>query len=147
MKPENTPFFRWVTLILLGLLALLTFTEKAWGQSPGAGAVFEGRPAMAGAQGGTGAMAGPPQGGLGVQGSEGQPGLRLPRPGTPVNPQALGPPREPGLPRAPAADETVRKNDPGIAKEQRSTTRKAKRAARRTLERARHGNAPIDSAL
>ncbi|HEX2544110.1 MAG TPA: hypothetical protein VHL79_04495 [Ramlibacter sp.] len=64
----------------LGLLAL-----EAWGQqatnnmSPNAQAVFQGRPAMAGAQAGLGAMAGPPQGGIGLQGSDGA-GRNLRRP-------------------------------------------------------------------
>ena len=64
----------------LGLLAL-----EAWGQqatnnmSPNAQAVFQGRPLMAGAQAGLGAMAGPPQGGIGLQGSDGA-GRNLRRP-------------------------------------------------------------------
>lgn len=59
----------WIAVALAASLALLAF-ETA-GQSAGAQAVFEGRPALAGAQAGLGAMAGPPQGGIGLQGSEG----------------------------------------------------------------------------
>jgi hypothetical protein len=56
--------------------------NEAHGQ--GAGAVFEGRPAMAGAQAGLGAQAGPSQGGVGVQGSEAaQRNLHVRRPGAP----------------------------------------------------------------
>ena len=59
----------WVAVALAASLALLAF--EVAGQSTGAQAVFEGRPAMAGAQAGLGAMAGPPQGGIGLQGTEG----------------------------------------------------------------------------
>jgi hypothetical protein len=68
----------WVAVALATGLALLTLTD-VHGQSTGAQAVFEGRPAMSGAQAGLGAMAGPPQGGIGLQGAEGT-GLNLRRP-------------------------------------------------------------------
>ena len=73
----------WLGVAAILLLALLAF--EAYGQppnhelSPNAGAVFQGRPAMAGAQAGLGALAGPPQGGMGLQGSDGA-GLNLRRP-------------------------------------------------------------------
>jgi hypothetical protein len=73
----------WLGVAAVVLLGLLAF--EAWGQppnhelSPNANAVFQGRPAMAGAQAGLGAMAGPPQGGIGLQGSDGA-GLNLRRP-------------------------------------------------------------------
>lgn len=35
--------------------------------------------------------------------------------------------------------------DKGLAKDQRSTRKKASRAVKRTISRARHGNAPVDS--
>ena len=47
--------------------------------SPNASAVFQGRPLMSGAQAGLGAQAGPAQGGIGLQGSDGA-GLNLRRP-------------------------------------------------------------------
>ena len=47
--------------------------------APNAQAIFQGRPLMAGAQAGLGAQAGPPQGGIGLQGSDGA-GLNLRRP-------------------------------------------------------------------
>ena len=70
----------WIAVALVAGLALLAF--EAAGQqstnnmSPNAQAVFQGRPAMSGAQAGLGAMAGPPQGGIGLQGSDGA-GLNL----------------------------------------------------------------------
>ncbi|RYY66848.1 MAG: hypothetical protein EOO24_53700 [Comamonadaceae bacterium] len=68
----------WIAVGLAASLALLAF--EAAGQSTGSRAVFEGRPAMAGAQAGLGAMAGPPQGGIGLQGAEGaQLNLRRPQ--------------------------------------------------------------------
>ncbi len=73
----------WLGVALIVLLALMTL--HAWGQpqnhdlTANARAVFQGRPAMAGAQAGLGAMAGPPQGGIGLQGSDGA-GLSLRRP-------------------------------------------------------------------
>jgi len=73
----------WIAVAVVLLLALLAF--EAYGQAPNqalssnAAAVFQGRPAMAGAQAGLGAMAGPPQGGIGLQGSDGA-GRNLRRP-------------------------------------------------------------------
>lgn len=72
--------FHWIGIALVLLLALIAF--EASGQpvnsqlSANASAVFQGRPAMAGAQAGLGAMAGPAQGGIGLQGSDGA-GLNL----------------------------------------------------------------------
>ena len=69
----------WIAVALVAALALIAF-EVAGQLSTGAAAMFEGRPAMAGAQAGLGAQAGPPQGGLGVQGSEAaQRNLKPPR--------------------------------------------------------------------
>ncbi|AMO23266.1 hypothetical protein UC35_10615 [Ramlibacter tataouinensis] len=51
-------------------LALLTLSNL-YGQRSDGSATYRGRPAMAGAQSGTGAQAGLPQGGLGQQGTEG----------------------------------------------------------------------------
>jgi hypothetical protein len=77
----------WVAVALVAALALLAF--EAAGQTTGSAAVFEGRPALSGAQGGLGAQAGPPQGGIGLQGSEGaQLNLRRPH----VIEQAMNPP-------------------------------------------------------
>ena len=81
MNPHHPSHWLGVAVVLL--LALMAF--EAYGQPPNhelstnANAVFQGRPAMAGAQAGLGAMAGPPQGGIGLQGSDGA-GRNLRRP-------------------------------------------------------------------
>lgn len=66
-------------------LALVTLQAAAQTSttnvSPNAGAVFQGRPSMSGAQAGQGAQAGPAQGGIGLQGSKGS-GVTLRRPAT-----------------------------------------------------------------
>lgn len=66
--------------LAFGLMAIEAAGQQATNNmSPNAQAVFQGRPAMAGAQAGLGAMAGPAQGGIGLQGSDGA-GLNLRRP-------------------------------------------------------------------
>ena len=83
MKPYPHHPTHWIGVALVLLLGLMAF--EAFGQaainnmSPNAQAVFQGRPLMAGAQAGLGAMAGPPQGGIGLQGSDGA-GINLRRP-------------------------------------------------------------------
>lgn len=68
----------WIAVAIVAALALIAL--EAGGQSSGAAATFEGRPAMAGAQAGLGALAGPPQGGIGVQGTQAaELNLRRPR--------------------------------------------------------------------
>ena len=67
----------WIGVAIVIALALLAF--EAAGQSTNAAASFEGRPALAGAQAGQGAQAGPPQGGIGLQCSDGA-GLSLRKP-------------------------------------------------------------------
>lgn len=63
-----------------GLMAIEAAGQQVTNNmNPNAQAVFQGRPALAGAQAGLGAMAGPPQGGIGLQGSDGA-GLNLRRP-------------------------------------------------------------------
>lgn len=106
MKPSPHHPTHWIAVALVAALALLAF-EVASQQvpnnlSPSASAVFQGRPAMAGAQAGLGALAGPPQGGIGLQGSEGA-GLNLRSPSVieqQVNP--LPPLACADLPRTPA---------------------------------------------
>lgn len=77
----------WIGVAAVAALALLAF--EATGQTTGASAMFEGRPALAGAQGGQGAQAGPAQGGIGLQGTEGAE-LRLRRPA--IIEQSMNPP-------------------------------------------------------
>ena len=113
MNPTVHHHSRWIGVAVIAALALLAF--EAWGQltlneihiSTNAGAVFQGRPAMAGAQAGLGAMAGPAQGGIGLQGSDGA-GLSLRAPQViaqqtnPLPPVACA-----DLPRASAAEQPL----------------------------------------
>lgn len=156
MKTQHNPH-HWVAVALVLAAALLTLSE-AHGQQSGAAAQFEGRPAMAGAQGGLGAQAGPPQGGLGVQGNEvAERSIQLRKPsGLDEMQQA----RRAGEDVVAAADakkaaadttkeiaaskEVAPARDKSLAKEQRST-KKASRAVKRSISRARHGNAPVDA--
>ncbi len=105
---------------------------------------------MAGAQAGQGAQAGPPQGGIGVQGSDlaGR-GLQLRKPsGLQDMPQGKldnGPDLAAANTDVSARNEVAPARDRGLAKDERSSLRKAKRAAKRTITRARHGVSEIDS--
>jgi hypothetical protein len=134
----------------------LCMVGHVYGQSTGSEAVFQGRPAMAGAQAGTGAMAGPPQGGVAPQSvDQAGGGLVLRAPGQ--NKGAEAPvPRDPGVGTPGSAGELKpkRDRDPGtdVIKRERdaagtgeSTTKKAKRGAKRSLERARRGVSGVDS--
>jgi hypothetical protein len=150
MKIHHSPS-HWVVVALVVIAALLTLRE-AHGQSTGAQAAFDGRPAMAGAQGGLGAQAGPPQGGIGVQGSEAaERGLHLRKPaGLEDRPQVTSElddlrnaHKDAAIPRKDVAVKPGR--DRSVAQDQRAIAPKVKRAARRTITRARHGVSPIDS--
>ncbi|WP_298933384.1 hypothetical protein [uncultured Ramlibacter sp.] len=151
MKTKHLPS-HWVTVALVTAAAMLTITE-AWGQASGAAAVFEGRPSMAGAQAGTGAMAGPPQGGIGLQGPEGsQLKLRPPPAIREANNMPQGTPaavvdtstevREIQLESTAERDA---KRDPGMARKQQSPSDKVQRSAKRTTEASKYGVSPIDS--
>ncbi|MDB5883471.1 MAG: hypothetical protein JWP43_3349 [Ramlibacter sp.] len=151
MKIHHAPH-HWLAVALI-LAALLFTLSEAYGQSTGSAAVFEGRPAMAGAQGGLGAQAGPPQGGLGVQGSDAA--QRTVGPRQQVTPQAFPQGTRDtaagvDIPTAKAEAAAVRPDvrparDRGVAKDQRSSARTVKRAAKRTVSRNRQGINPIDS--
>lgn len=150
MMSNWTPHFRWLVIAAVAAVALLSI-GPAWGQGGGAATAFEGRPSMAGAQAGQGAMAGPPQGGLGVQGDANQRNLldlRKPS-GLDAAPAAPGP-RDAGMAAADPVQpgdkvSPLPKRERGLAKDNRSTVKKAKRAGKRTIERARHGSSGIDS--
>jgi hypothetical protein len=137
--------YHWLVVAVVAVVALFTFGH-ARGQGANASAVFEGRPALAGAQGGLGAQAGMPQGGIGVQGNEAaQKQLKLRKPSgldaAPATP-SVGPP----MPAVSArSDVTLVPKKDEVARDVRSPTRKAKRAARRALERSRTGVGGIDS--
>ena len=147
MKFNRHNRMHWIAVAAVTAAALLTLSN-AWGQSTGSAAVFEGRPAMAGAQAGQGAMAGPPQGGISPQGSDGARGVEL-RPPSAVTAPAASPspaqagapavPRDPGVtPTRPVGEVTPqRERDPGSVDKQNRTASKAKRVAKRTARRAR----------
>lgn len=131
MNSYHSPH-HWIAAAAIVAIALLTLGE-ARGQRTDSTAVFEGRPAMAGANGGTGAMAGPPQGGIGVQGQD-QTAIALRH-------------------RMQAASDTISENhavrdhkdivprdrDTGMAKNRESVAQRAKNAIKRLVGRSKHG--------
>ncbi|MET0310542.1 MAG: hypothetical protein ABW051_00680, partial [Burkholderiaceae bacterium] len=138
--------------------AVLTFAFSAvHGQAPGGGAAAAaagaGRPAMAGAQGGLGVQAGVPQGGIGVQGNDAaERAVRLSMPlatGRAVEPGEVPSPANQARAEVAAAAEQERVNPTpkrdGNAVQKRSTTDKATRATKRSIERARTGVGKVDS--
>jgi hypothetical protein len=134
----------WILAALVAAAALLIATH-AYGQHNDASSMYEGRPAMAGAQAGTGAMAGPPQGGIGVQGDENAGvALRPPR-GLRDMPQGKIDPAADAV----AVNRAVKNNrdvvppDSSFAPQQRSAPRKAKRAAKNVRKQSHHGVAAI----
>ncbi|MBG9389023.1 hypothetical protein [Caenimonas aquaedulcis] len=147
MKVHHTPA-HWV-LVALTLAALLLVLRDAHGQG-GSAAVFEGRPAQAGANGGLGAQAGMPQGGIGVQGTDAaQRSLRL---GKPTGLDEMRQAKREGLDMVEAADKdtSIRKDiaparDRSVAKEERSSTKKVAKSAKKTWRQARHGTMQIDA--
>ena len=171
MKIHHTPY-HWISVALIVAALMFTLSE-AYGQSTGSSAMFEGRPAMAGAQAGLGAQAGPPQGGIGVQGTDGAQrsvaprrqatvqdfpqGAREPAAGIDVasakaeaqvadvqRQDARQPSRDKDL--KPSRDEDLKPaRDHSIAKDQRSAAKKVKKAAKRTFSRNRQGINPIDA--
>jgi hypothetical protein len=127
MKIQHGPH-HWLAVALVLAILLLTLSE-AHGQSTGAAATFEGRPAMAGAQAGQGAMAGPPQGGIAVEGNSDMT----------VRREDLE--RRDVLPRR----EIQPGRDQSLAKDERSAVKKGKRAAKRVIKRSRTGVGDIDT--
>lgn len=158
MRLPHTPW-HWITVAAVLGIALFTIGE-AHGQSTGSNATFEGRPTMPGPQSGLGAQSGPPQGGISPQTMDDpRGGLVLQRPSglDPAVPRPADPgvaPRDPGVGRpggelAPQRDRdssVVRKDrDSGGLTDQGRATGKAKRATKRTIERARRGVGGVDS--
>lgn len=153
MKLHHTSWY-WVVVAAVLAVALFTLGE-AHGQSVGANAMFEGRPAMAGAQAGQGPMAGPPQGGLAPQSTEDLRGALAMgrRPNQNAGPEI---PRDPGVDN-PAGGELKpqrdrdsgeviqRDRDRNGLSDQGSAAGKAKRAARRSAERSRRGVPAFDN--
>jgi hypothetical protein len=145
MRFNHRSPFPWLVGAVVAIVALFTFGH-ARGQTGNAAASFEGRPAMAGAQGGLGAQAGMPQGGIGVQGNQAaQRQLNLRKPsGLDSAPATAG-----AVPAtasvAARSDVTLVPKKDEVGKDVRSPARKVKKAARRTLERSRTGVGGIDA--
>ncbi|MBC7602612.1 MAG: hypothetical protein H7255_08135 [Ramlibacter sp.] len=145
----------WITAGLVLAVLLFTLTQ-AHGQAAkgtlGAGAMFGGRPEMAGAQGGLGAQAGPPTGGLGVEGTTGATrGLDLRKPsgldtmGKPMSESSAAvSTNAEGTLLSSKTDGIVKKSDTSIAREKASPVKKTRRAIKRTRA-ARHGIPTIDA--
>jgi len=122
MKSLHSPR-HWIAVALVLAVALLTF-PNVYGQRADGSATFQARPALAGAQAGHGAAAGPPQGGLGLQGTEGAErpiGQQQQQPGTvqPVGAEAPPPPNivdtDGPKPGPQKKDDSVRDQDKGVA--------------------------------
>jgi hypothetical protein len=156
-RMQPTAWF-WVVAAAVAAVALFT-VGHVYGQGAGSAAVFEGRPAMAGAQGGLGPMAGPPQGGLGPQspqdpgGGFGRPNAMGNKPDVPRDPGPI--PRDPGMDRAiPGGelrpqrdrDDVIKRDrdDHGLQQQGKGAD-KARRAGKRSIERARRGVSGVDS--
>lgn len=138
--------FHWLVVAVIAIIALFTFGH-ARGQGANASAAFEGRPSLAGAQGGLGAQAGMPQGGIGVQGNEAaQLQLNLRKPSGLDSMPATPPAASSIAPVTARSDVTLVPKKDDVARDVRSPTRKVKKAARRTLERSRTGVGGVDAA-
>jgi hypothetical protein len=143
MKILHTPH-HWIAVAIVLAVTLLTVSH-VYGQHNDASAAFEGRPSMAGAQAGTGAMAGPAQGGIGVQGSQNS-GLALrPPSGLRDMPQGTIDPAADAVAvnRAVKKDKDVMPKDSSFAPEQRSAARKVKKAARTVRNQSHYGVATV----
>jgi hypothetical protein len=149
MKILHSPH-HWVAVAVVLAVAMLT-ASLAHGQQQrnDATATFQGRPAMAGAQAGTGPMAGPPQGGIGVQGQDNS-GVAL-RPPSGLRDMAQGTVTAGAdsiaVNKAVRDDKDVvkRDRDSGVAKQEHAPVKKAKRAAKNVTKQARHGVPNVDS--
>jgi hypothetical protein len=139
MKLRHSPY-HWILAALVAVAFLLTLSE-AHGQN-GAAAMFEGRPAAAGAQGRLGAQTGVAQGGVGAQGDE-----EAAVHGGTSSTAKTDTRTDKKTVRKSKTAEVKPKRDPGMAKDQHSATGKAKRAVRNTVSRARHGVSPVDSGV
>jgi hypothetical protein len=141
----------WILLVLVMLAAVFTLREVHGQTSTNAGAQFQGMPSMAGAQAGLGAQAGPAQGGIGLQGSDGA-GLHQRRPRGLDEPRSMaqGTPDGPLLaandtpitllPATPKIPDNATPRDTGVAKDVGSTPTAAKRSVRKAAKRVRSPN-------
>ncbi|MDB5947202.1 MAG: hypothetical protein JWQ33_2228 [Ramlibacter sp.] len=144
MRFNHRSPLHWFAVALVLAVGLFTFNH-ARGQSTGAAAAFEGRPSMAGAQGGLGAQAGMPQGGLGVQGNEAaQRQLNLRKPSGLDGAPAL-PGTTPAQSVGARSDVTLVPRGDDLKRDSRTPPQKVKKAVKRTLQRSRTGVGEIDA--
>jgi hypothetical protein len=143
-------FVHWAAVGLVAAVAIFAFSE-VHGQTSGAAAArAAGQPFMAGANGGQGVQAGVAQGGIGAQGNDAaERTVRLSMPlatGRAPEPGEVASPNAQARAEVVAADKVAPapKRD-GVAKEQRSASKKAARAAKRSADRARTGVGQFDS--
>ena len=144
MRFNHRSWIHWFAVALVLALGLFTFNH-ARGQSAGAAAAFEGRPALAGAQGGLGAQSGMAQGGIGVQGNEAsQRQLKLRKPTGLDGVPSPGAVQSDGAVGA-RSDVTLVPRKDSVGRDTRSPVQKARKAAKRTLQRSRTGVGVIDA--
>jgi hypothetical protein len=107
--PHHRTHWLGVALVVaIGVIAVEAAAQSTLPPSTNAQAVFQGRPTMSGAQAGLGAQSGPPQGGIGLQGSDGA-GLNLRKPSTVEQDMAALPPPVacPLVPRISSAEQPL----------------------------------------
>jgi hypothetical protein len=144
MKIFHSPY-HWIAVAAVAAAALLTVSH-VHGQTNDASAVFQGRPVPAGAQSGTGALAGPPQGGIGIQGTENSGVAIRPPAGLRDLPQGKIDPAADAIAvnRSVRDDkDVVQRDDSSYAKEHRSASKKVKKAAKNTRKQSHYGVATI----
>jgi len=131
--------------VALVATAALLMLSNVYGQRNDASAVFEGRPVPAGAQSGTGALAGPPQGGIGVQGIDHSGVALRPPSGLRDMPQGTIDPAADSiaLNRSVRNDKDLIPRDTSLAKEQRSAAKKTRKAAKTVHDQAKYGVATM----
>lgn len=139
----------WLAVAIVLGIGLFTIGH-ARGQTANAAAVFEGRPALAGAQGGLGAQAGMPQGGLGVQGNEAaQRQLNLRKPSgldsAPPLPGSTPSSLAAGASTSTRSDVSLIPRKEEVSRDSRTPAQRVKKAAKRTLQRSRTGVGEIDA--
>jgi hypothetical protein len=146
MRFNHRSSAHWFAVALVLAVGLFTINH-ARGQSTGAAAAFEGRPAMAGAQGGLGAQSGMPQGGIGVQGNEAaQRQLNLRKPsGLDTAPALPGSTTATPSTVGARSDVTLVPRGDDVKRDARTPSQKVKKVVRRTLRRSRTGVGEIDA--
>jgi hypothetical protein len=158
MKILHSPHHWMAVAIVLAIATLTASLAHGQQQRNDASATFQGRPAMAGAQSGTGALAGPPQGGIGIQGQDNSgvalrppSGLRdMPQGTITASADAIAVNRavrddKDIVQRDRDSDVIKRDRDTGVAKEARAPVKKTKRAVKNVSKQAHYGVPTIDS--